>query len=62
MVQQVQRYLYSARTQVQSLIQHSGFNGSCVATAAAQIVHLIPGPGTAYAAGWPKKKKKNAEN
>ena len=55
-VAQDQQCLGRAGTQVQSLVQHSGL----------RIQHwcgcgygsdLIPGPGTPYAVGWPKKKK-----
>ena len=43
----------STRTQVRSLAQHSELRIPCCC---ACDFDLIPGPGTPYAAGWPKEK------
>ena len=47
--------LCSARTQVHSLDPHSGLKDLAMPS-------LIPGPGTPYAAGQPKKRKKKQTN
>ena len=65
MAQQDQQRVCNAGIQAQSLARHSGLripychsrgiDCNCVSD-------LIPGPGTLYATGWPKKKKNENKN
>ena len=61
MAQQDQWCFCSAGTQVQSLARHSGLRiwhcHGCSVDSNCSL-ELIPGPGTPYALGWPKKEKK----
>ena len=61
MVRQDGRRLWSAGAQVPSLTQHRGLRGqrSCGCGLGHRCgLDPIPDPGTLYATGWPKKKKK----
>ena len=62
MAQRDQQHLGSTGTLVRSPARHSGLRIQCCHSCV--LVHdcgldLIPGPGSPYAMGWPKKEKKN---
>ena len=61
MAQRDRQHLGSPEAQVGYLAQHSGlWIRHCCSCGYGS--DLIPGPGTPYAMGWPKKRKRKSEN